>query len=181
MNKTNMFIVIKRKDALKYLTDVEKQNLENILDKITSGREKDNKKPVNYYYVCNTDEPYANAVHDVIIGGEAVKVSKFIHNKDACESNSNGLENREKTVSWNTFISGESELKCESLEDAQLLLEVCKDNQIDCAYGINAEDYKQEPYWYIEDNELYITKYTCESKNICSCWTVKGFVEEHTR
>lgn len=84
-------------------------------------------------------------------------------------------------VSWNTFILGESELKCESLEDAQLLLEVCKDNQIDCAYDINAEDYKQEPYWYIEDNELHITKYTCESENICSCWTVKGFVEEHTR
>lgn len=84
-------------------------------------------------------------------------------------------------VSWNTFILGESELKCESLEDAQLLLEVCKDNQIDCAYDINAEYYIQEPYWYIEDNELHITKYTCESENICSCCTVKGFVEEHTR
>ena len=85
--KTNMFIVIKREDALKYLTDEEKQNLENILDKITNGREKDNKRPVNYYYVCNTDEPYANAVHDVIIGGETIKVNNLMPNQDACGSN----------------------------------------------------------------------------------------------
>ena len=83
-------------------------------------------------------------------------------------------------VSWNTFILGESELKCESLEDARLLLDVCKENKVDCNY-LNAEDYKEQPYWYIHDDELHITKYTCENEDVCDCWTVKDFVEEHTR
>ena len=85
--KTNMFIVIKREDVIKYLTYSERQNLDDILDKITNGRKQDNKNPINYYYVCNTDEPYANAVHDVIIGGEIVKANNLNPNQDACGSN----------------------------------------------------------------------------------------------
>ena len=73
MDKVNTHIVIKREDALKYLTEVEYQTLEQLQNKISSGRAKDKKKPFNNYYVCNTDEPYAEVVRGVIVGGEAVK------------------------------------------------------------------------------------------------------------
>lgn len=71
--KQNTHIVIKREDALKYLTEIEYTSLQFMLNKIAGRREKDNKKPVNNYYVCNIDEPYAEVVHGVIMGGEAVK------------------------------------------------------------------------------------------------------------
>lgn len=73
MKKENTHIIIKRQDALKYLTEVEYQTLEQILCTISQGRNKDGKNPINTYYVCNTDEPYAEVVHGVIMGGEAVK------------------------------------------------------------------------------------------------------------
>lgn len=75
MNKVNTHIVIKRADALKYLTEVEYQTLEEMQNTIIRGRAKDHKKPINNYYVCNTDEPYAEVVHGIIIGEEAVKES----------------------------------------------------------------------------------------------------------
>lgn len=73
MKKANTHIVIKRQDALKYLTEVEYKALEQMLLTISQGRNKDGKKPINTYYVCNIDEPYAEVVHGIIIGGEAVK------------------------------------------------------------------------------------------------------------
>lgn len=73
MDKVNTHIVIKREDALKYLTEVEYQTLEEYQNIIIKGRAKDQKKPINNYYVCNTDEPYAEVVKGVILGGEAVK------------------------------------------------------------------------------------------------------------
>ena len=73
MEKVNTHIVIKRQDALKYLTEVEYQALEQMLCTISQGRNKEGKKPINTYYVCNIDEPYAEVVHGIIIGGEAVK------------------------------------------------------------------------------------------------------------
>lgn len=84
MNKKNMFIVIKREDAVKYLTEVELQSLEQILSTIGQGRSDDNKKSFNNYYVCNTDEPYAEAVHSVIIGGETIKSNNIDYCADAC-------------------------------------------------------------------------------------------------
>lgn len=81
-------------------------------------------------------------------------------------------------ISWNIFINGEAELKCQSIDDAKLLLDVCKENKIDCN-NIKAVDYKEKPYWYIKDDELCITRYCCESESICSCWTVKTFSESH--
>lgn len=71
--KENTHIVIKREDALKYLTEVEYCALEKILNTVSEGRNKDGKKPFNNYYVCNMDEPYAEVVYGVIMGGEAVK------------------------------------------------------------------------------------------------------------
>ena len=71
--KENTHIVIKREDALKYLTEVEYQSLEQILNTIVRGRARDLKRPVNRYYICNEDEPYAEMVKGVIVGGEYAK------------------------------------------------------------------------------------------------------------
>lgn len=49
------------------------QSLEHILLIIEQGRESEGKKSFNNYYVCNVDEPYAQIVYGVIIGGEATK------------------------------------------------------------------------------------------------------------
>lgn len=86
MNKENMYVVIKRDDALNYLTKMELEALENLLLVIEQGRVSDGKKPFNQYYVCNTDEPYAQIVHGVIIGGEATKANKSTatYCPDAC-------------------------------------------------------------------------------------------------
>ena len=73
MEKVNTHVVIKREDILKYLEEPEQIALEEMLNKITRSRAKDNKKPTNNYYVVNKDEPYAEVVHGIIIGGEAVK------------------------------------------------------------------------------------------------------------
>lgn len=73
MNKKNMYIIIKREDAQKYLSNDEIKKLVGMLEKISDGRMEDNKHQSNTYYVCNTDEPYADAVHNVILGGEALK------------------------------------------------------------------------------------------------------------
>ena len=71
--KENSHIVIKREDALRYLTEAEYHVLEEMLIKISIGRVKDYKKPINNYYICNTDEPYADRVKGVIISGEYAK------------------------------------------------------------------------------------------------------------
>ena len=62
--------VIKNEDIQKYLTAEEKRQLVHILVNISSGRRADGKNPENTYYICNTDEPYADKVLDVIIRGE---------------------------------------------------------------------------------------------------------------
>ena len=74
--KENTHIVIKREDVLKYLTEVEQVALENILNIISKERHNDGKPAFNSYYICNTDEPYAEVVYGVIIGGEAVKAKQ---------------------------------------------------------------------------------------------------------
>jgi len=33
-------------------------------------------------------------------------------------------------ISWNIFINGEAELKCQSIDDAKLLLNVCKETEL---------------------------------------------------
>ena len=82
--KKNMYIVIKIDDAKKYLSQEEIHALVNILGKISNGRMDDNKHPDNTYYVCNTNEPYADAVHKVILGGEALKNENVSYCPDAC-------------------------------------------------------------------------------------------------
>ena len=76
MIKTHTHIVIKKEDALKYLTEVEYQTLEELQNKIMRGRAEDGKKTINSYYVCNVDEPYAEAVLNAILNGERKKTTK---------------------------------------------------------------------------------------------------------
>ena len=66
-------IVLKREDIFKYLEEPEQVALDVMMEKIMCGREEDGKKRLNSYYVVNKDEPYAEVVHGVIMGGEAVK------------------------------------------------------------------------------------------------------------
>lgn len=74
--KENTYIVMKKDDVEKYLSKDEIQSIDDILEKISDGRLEDNKHPCNTYYVCNMDEPYADAVQKVILGGEALKIVK---------------------------------------------------------------------------------------------------------
>lgn len=71
--KTNTHIVIKREDIFKYLTDNQIKYLDAILNTIADGRKKDGKKTDNSYYICNTDELYADKVLKVILEGEHIK------------------------------------------------------------------------------------------------------------
>ena len=64
------FIVIKKADAERYLTDEEFKVLRNLQKKILTGRMSDGKMQNNTYYVVNTDEPYAIQVRDLILKGE---------------------------------------------------------------------------------------------------------------
>lgn len=65
--KKNTHIVIKREDVYKYLTEPELISLEYILNSISIGRARDGRKQDNTYYICNTDEPYADKVLEVIL------------------------------------------------------------------------------------------------------------------
>jgi hypothetical protein len=66
------YAVIKLTDVEKYLPTYEQGLLKDILEVIEDGREAEGKQP-NFYYVCNTDEPYADAVIETILDGEKAK------------------------------------------------------------------------------------------------------------
>lgn len=90
--KANTHIVIKREDVLKYLTDNQIKYLDAVLTTIAGGRKKDGKKPNNSYYICNTDEPYADEVLEVILKaeGDIEKRKEWPHKpcinyEDGCE------------------------------------------------------------------------------------------------
>lgn len=67
--KENTHIVIKRDDAIKYLSEKQKHDLDSILLTINIRREKEG-KPINNYLVINKDEPYAKIIQDIIINSE---------------------------------------------------------------------------------------------------------------
>lgn len=72
--KTDTFTVIKNEDTMKYLTSTEQAHLAKMLHIIAASRLDAGKRPVNSYYVCNVDEPYADKVKEVILSGEAAKL-----------------------------------------------------------------------------------------------------------
>lgn len=67
-----------------------------------------------------------------------------------------------KKVKWFRFVSGESELECESIEDAKTLLRVCVEHDVDCNY-VKPDDWIFERYWYVKDNSLETTAYQLEA------------------
>lgn len=75
MEKEITHIVIKIEDAMKYLTEVEQKSLETIINTVSRGRAEEGKNPSNKYYICNVDEPYAEMVKGVIVGGEYAKIA----------------------------------------------------------------------------------------------------------
>lgn len=72
-NGCNTHVVVKAEDIENYLDIAERSRFAELLEKIEGGRRVYGKKTGNTYYICNTDEPYAELVHGIILGGEAVK------------------------------------------------------------------------------------------------------------
>lgn len=87
--------------------------------------------------------------------------------------------NNKAKINWDSFVSGESELECESIEDAKTLLRVCVEHDVDCNY-VKPDDWIFERHWYVKDNSLETTAYSTENDDICECWTVKDYIENHT-
>ena len=73
MQKSNTHVVLKKEDIDKYLSEENKISFGLILERISVAREQDGKKAINNYYICNTDEPYADKVLQTIIDGEKSK------------------------------------------------------------------------------------------------------------
>lgn len=71
--KKDTHLVLKYKDIEKYCSAGDLNALDFIRHKIKKGREKDGRSVCNEYYMCNTDEPYANEVLKVIKNGEDKK------------------------------------------------------------------------------------------------------------
>lgn len=72
MEKKNTHFILKEEDIEKYLTDKQQLQLRLIATAIAEGRSKDNKKPVNEYYICNVDELYSHKVLEAIQEGETM-------------------------------------------------------------------------------------------------------------
>lgn len=67
------FVVFNYKDAKKYLNAEDFETLARLQGTINAGRIKDGKK-TNSYWVCNTDEPYAQTIINTILKGENEKL-----------------------------------------------------------------------------------------------------------
>lgn len=84
-------------------------------------------------------------------------------------------------IDFTNFILGESGIEVQSIDEALSLIEVCVDNDVDCTF-ITPNDYEDEPYWYVKDGELEITKYYCDmADEVCDTWTYSDFAEEHEK
>ena len=64
--------VVKIEDMQNYLPEEEATVLVMLLGRVEKGRVNDFKK-LNSHYICNTDEPYAEDVLEVILRGEKAK------------------------------------------------------------------------------------------------------------
>ncbi|MDF2609064.1 MAG: hypothetical protein K0R92_538 [Lachnospiraceae bacterium] len=70
--KKGSHTVIKNDDVFEHLSLSEREILRILLDKVENGRKTAGKK-LNEYYICNTDEPYAAGVLQLILLGEERK------------------------------------------------------------------------------------------------------------
>ena len=73
VNGCNTHLVVKIDDIRRYLSTDQLISLNRMLDDIENGRKIDGKAPSNTYYICNTDEPYAKDVENIILEGEKEK------------------------------------------------------------------------------------------------------------
>lgn len=73
VNGCNTHLVVKMDDIRRYLSTDQLYALDGIVRSIESGRMEDGKNPSNTYYICNTDEPYAKDVENIILEGEKEK------------------------------------------------------------------------------------------------------------
>jgi hypothetical protein len=71
--KKDSHLVLKNDDIEKYLSAGDLNALDFITHKIKKGRQQDGKSINSNYYICNTDEPYANEVLETIKKGEDEK------------------------------------------------------------------------------------------------------------
>jgi hypothetical protein len=69
----NKFLVLKREDISRYLTEQQILNLGECISAVQVGRQNDGKNPVNDYWVVNQDEPYAKKILQAILRGEKTK------------------------------------------------------------------------------------------------------------
>jgi hypothetical protein len=60
------YLVLKRTDIERYLSEDEQDLLWSLADKISSRRSEDNKIAENAYYVVDTDEPYTKGLAEIV-------------------------------------------------------------------------------------------------------------------
>lgn len=64
--RINKYEVMKLGDIEKYLSQLQKEELKNIIQTIQACRQLEDKEPCNSYVVVNEDEPYAEEVWRLI-------------------------------------------------------------------------------------------------------------------
>lgn len=132
--KTNTHIVIKREDVDKHLNEEMKTTLGLILSTISVGRLSEGKKATNEYYICNTDEPYAEMVKNAIYSGEQENVK-------ANESVKGDLISRSALIE--KFDADFSEGLIDCFDDVIGIVEeqptVCNDGWIPCSERLPSE------------------------------------------
>jgi hypothetical protein len=69
VDKKNTHTIFKNDDIRKYCNEMQIAQFSAICETVSNGR-MDDGKPLNTYYVVNTDEPYADKVLSVIKQGE---------------------------------------------------------------------------------------------------------------
>lgn len=74
------FVVFKRNDAYKYLSEQQKKNLDDVLKTIKDCRQAEGKllNSKYEYIICNGNEPYIKDVIEAIERGENVKATMHI-------------------------------------------------------------------------------------------------------
>jgi len=70
--RENKYLVLKNNDIFNILTEDERKQMFEIIEKIARTREMQGKK-MNDYLVVNVDEPYAYSMWDIVLAFEELK------------------------------------------------------------------------------------------------------------
>jgi len=142
------FTVFNHKDIDKYLSKEQKEQLAKICRTIESNRLKDGKK-LNNYWVCNTDEHYAESIIKTIIAGEDDKEKISYTDK-----NGNVVKIGDRLKFEKPIIENRTEYSCPEpifrleLIDGTLML-----------YVSGMDEYHEVSEWQSEDDEPYTLKH----------------------